>query len=254
MNGWLIALTIIAGIAVLFLLLLFLGTVRIRVSCKGDLRVTLSLLGIRFRTVTGFGKKEEELRDPAHCNPDKLLKKEQKRLQKEREKAERKRRKEAEKRLRKREKAASGKPMPTPNLKENLEMILALVKKAYDLTKGKISIRFRRMHLSVGTDDAAQTAILYGVVVQSASYLLEWIETHFTHIRRKPGDMTVEPDFETGKTSADIDLLLKVRIFTALRVFFGMLDAYRVEKRRARRKAAKRLLRKRNKATPESLL
>ena len=110
------------------------------------------------------------------------------------------------------------------------------------------------MHLFVGTDDAAQTAILYGVILQSASYLLEWIEAHFAHIRRKPGDMTVEPDFEGGKTFADIDLTLKVRVFTALRVFLGLKDAYRAESRRAQRKAAKRILRERNKTTRQKSL
>ncbi len=241
MNGLLITLSVIGGIVVLLLLLLFLGSVRVRLSINGDVTVQVSVLGIR-KKLLPRPKPQEKLRDVAGCrHPERLLRKEEKRRQKAAEKAEQKRLREEQKRAAKEAAKKSAPTAPVPNLKENLDMILSLLKRAYALTKGRIRITFRRFHLRVATGDASQTAILYGVIVQTAAYLLQWTEDHFNHVRRRDGDMTVEADFVSPKSTADLDLRISVRLFRAVRIGVGMLRAFRAERRRARRRAAKRV-------------
>ena len=236
MYGWLIALSVVGGALALMLLVLFLGSASVRLSIDGEVTVAVSVLGIRKRLLPR-PKPRENLRDVSQCrNPDRLLRREEKRRRKAAAKAEQKRLKQEQKKAAKKAGAAA----PAPNLKENLDMILALLKKAYTLTKGKIGVRFRKMHLRVATGDAAGTAILYGVVVQSAAYLLQWSEDHFNRVRREDGDMTVEPDFVSSRSAAEVDVRISVRLFRAVGIGIGMLRAYFSERKRARRRAAKR--------------
>ena len=175
-------------------------------------------------------------------------------LRRERRRQRRAEKRAEKKRLRAREKAAKRaeqkrareKGQPTPNLKEKLEMILALLQLLYRETGGKLRLRVRRLHLWVGTDDAAKTAILYGAVLQSATYLLQWIDTHLLRIDRRDGAMTVEPDFVSGKCHADIDLTCSIRLYTALVIGVRMLLAFQREKATAMRKA---ILREKSKTT-----
>ena len=119
-------------------------------------------------------------------------------------------------------------------------MIAALLKKLYAVTRGRLCIRVKRMHLSIATDDAAKTAVLYGVVVQSAAYILQFIQTHFAKIERKPGAMNIRADYLTQKTHVDIDIEFSIRLFSALCIGLRMLSAYQSEKALANARAKQR--------------
>ena len=239
MNGWLIVLAIVGGLFLLLLLALFLGKASARVTVEGEVTLTVSVFGIRKRILPRRSA-EKPLRDVAACrDPEKALRREEKRLRKKAEKAERKRLKKEKER----EKKAAGtkRPAPSPNLKENLDMIFALLRRAYELTGGKIGIEFRKLRLRVATGDAASTAILYGVVLQSSAYLLQWVESHYNHIRRRDGDMTVEVDYLGRHPSAEVNLRLSVRLFRAVGIGLGMFRAFLAERKRARKRAARRV-------------
>lgn len=241
MHPLLIVLTVLGGLLLLLLLLLLLGHARVRIRCPGKaLRVTLSVCGIPF---TLLSDAEKEIPDPKDLeHPEALLRRERRRQRRAEKRAEKKRLRAREKAARRAEqkRARESSGQPTPNLKEKLEMILALLKLLYRETGGKLRLRVRRLHLLVGTDDAAKTAILYGVVLQSATYLLQWIDTHLLRIDRRDGAMTVEPDFVSGKCHADIDLTCSIRLYTALVIGIRMLLAFQREKATAMRKAALR--------------
>ncbi|MBQ1262628.1 MAG: DUF2953 domain-containing protein [Clostridia bacterium] len=237
MHPLLIVLTVLGGLLLLLLLLLLLGHARVRIRCPGKaLRVTLSVCGIPF---TLLSDAEKEIPDPKDLeHPEALLRRERRRQRRAEKRAEKKRLRAREKAAKRAEqKRAREKGQPTPNLKEKLEMILALLQLLYRETGGKLRLRVRRLHLWVGTDDAAKTAILYGVVLQSATYLLQWIDTHLLRIDRREGAMTVEPDFVSGKCHADIDLTCSIRLYTALVIGVRMLLAFQREKATAMRKA-----------------
>lgn len=237
---------LLAIISILALLILF-GSAKIHIVCREKLRVAVSVFGIRFTLVSDKEKKEKKKKALEACrNPDKALKKELKRQIKAAKKAEKKRLK-ALKKAEKHKASTSTKKRATPNLKENLEMILALLKKLYAETRGNIKIHFRKMHIYVGTDDAAKTAILYGIIVQSVSYILNLVEEKFTHVKRRRGDVSVEPDYTSGQCSADIDLICTVKIRRAISMALSMLLAYNKERSTAYKKAALREQEKRGK-------
>lgn len=234
---------VLAIIALLALLILF-GSASIRIVCKEKLRVVATVCGIRFTLISDKEKKKKPPKDFERCrDPEKALRKELKRQRKLAEKAERKRLKalkKAEKKKKKQQTEKTGRKAPTPNLKENLEMILALLKKLYSLTAGKLHIRVRKMQIEVGSGDAASTAILYGVILQSASYVLNFIETSFNHIEREDGDMSITPNYTLGHCSADIDIACSIKLRRGIALAVGMLLSYNEEKTIARKKATLR--------------
>ena len=239
MHGWIIALIVVGSLLLLCFFLLLFVRVRVRITLKEKLGVSVRILFWKKRILP---ETQAGLLDPASCkHPEKILEREERRRRKLLEKAEKKRQEPSEE-------AGADVPAPKPNLVENIGMISALVKKGYALTKGKIGIRFYRMHLSVGAGDAAATAICYGAAVQSVSLLLEWIDTHYNRIRREPGDLRIEPDFVEGKTRADIDLELSVGLPRALRIGFGAWNAWKTEHAVRDRKAAERMKKKARRA------
>ncbi len=230
----------LAVVALLVLVILF-GSVKVRIVCREKLRVVASVCGIRFTLVSDKEPKKKEPRNLSKCrNPEAVLRRELRRQQKEARRAERKRLKAEKKAAKKAKKKAlaAEKRVANPNLKENLEMILALLKKLYTVTRGKLRIRVRRMHITVGAEDAAKTAILYGVILQSASYILNFIEEKFNHIRRKAGEMSIEPDYISGKSHADIDIACSVKLRRLIAIGLGMLLSFNKERTRAYQKAA----------------
>lgn len=236
LQGWQIALLTIGGILLLLIFALCFGTVGVRMTYEDELTLRVSLFGIR-KTIFP-GKKEKDLQDVSDSpNPNRLWKKEQKRLRKAEKKAERKRLKEKKKAVAAQKSAAE----PAPNWKETLDMILAILKRGYSLTKGKLHFEFRKLHIRIATGDAASTALLYGVAVQSAAFLLQWIQDHFNEIHRKDGDMTVEPDFLSQQSSLEVDFRLRVRLFRAIGIALGLYRSYISEKKRAKRRAKKRV-------------
>ena len=93
----------------------------------------------------------------------------------------------------------------------------------------------------MGTDDAAKTALLYGAVVQATAYICQLIESHYQHVERDDGDMTVTPDYVSGKCSAEVDFRFQVSVVAGIRIALRLLTAYRKEKTMAHKKARIRM-------------
>lgn len=243
----LIALGVILLSAVL---ILFVGNASFRIISSDKLRVVASICGFRFTLYPDKKKEPKKPKNLARCrNPQAILRRELRRQERAKEKAERKKAK-AARRAAKRNEKKIGIPQkycPTPNLKENLEMILALVKKFYHKTRGKIKIKIRKMHIRVAADEAAHTALLYGVAVQLVSYIIGYVETNYTTVQRNDDDLSVVPDYNSSECSADIDIVFSAKIWRALLITIDMVEAYDKEKKIAYRKAALRRREKRNK-------
>ena len=268
MNPLTLILWILGGILLLILLVILFGSARIRIVCREKVRVVLYVCGIPITLVSDKPKKKDLPKELKDCkNPEEILKREKRRLQKAEKKAAKKEEKKKQKAALKAQKKKKHqkqhqegkkkqKDPSKPTLSENLSMIFALLKKLYQATNGKFRLRVRRLHILVGTDDAAKTAILYGATVQSVSYILQWLQTHFIPIRRSPGAMTIDADFVSGKTSADIDLFCSLKIRRAIVIAIRMLMAYLKEKESLDQKVKIRLAEVKKTATnePETMI
>ncbi len=251
MKVLLIILAILIGPVLLIGALLLFGKAKIRIVFREHLKVFISVFGIRYtllspkKTQKQQGKTQSLSRAP---RSDRALrrewKKQRKRAKNAAEAQARKRIKAVRRRFarlrKKQEKLQAAKDahaLPSPNLKENLEMILSLLKTVTSLTRKKFHIRVRRMHLLVATDNAADTAILYGVIVQSAAYLLQWINNNAIPIHRKRDSMTVSPDYLSEKSRIDIDITCSLHLRDAIVIAWKGIAAFREERLLATKKA-----------------
>ena len=246
MTALWITLAAIGVLLLSLLLLLLVGNAKLRITCNQKVTVVISVFGFSFRLFPRKQEQEEAAsRNLARCrNPERVLRKELRRQRREIAKACKKKQKAAKKAARKQakkeQKKALASTQPKPNLIDNLSMISALIQKLYEMTHGKLKVRVRKMHISVATGDAAKTAILYGAVLQSASYLLQLIQTHFIEIERKPGAMEIFADYLSDRSHVDIDLVFRIRLIRAARIAIGVLRAYDCEKDLALAKAKQR--------------
>lgn len=250
MTALITILIILGVILVSAVLIFFFGNAKLRVISKDRIRVVASICGISFTIYPDKKDAPKKPRNLARCrNPEAVLRRELKRQQRAKEKAERKKEK-AAKRAAKRAEKKIGIPQkycPVPNLKENLEMILALLKKFYHKTRGKIRIKVNKLHIRVSADEAAHTAILYGVVAQLVYRIVAYVEDNYTALERRDGDLSVDPDYASSECSADVDIVFSAKIWRAIFIFIDMVNAYDTEKKIAYRKAALRKREKRNK-------
>ena len=88
-----------------------------------------------------------------------------------------------------------------------VRLLLHLIRDIYRPIISAIRIRVDRLFVSVGTEDAAKTAILYGVAAQGAAYILALLDS-FTKTRINNEETAVIADFTATKTVTDI----KIRI------------------------------------------
>ena len=232
----------LAGILLLVFLLLLLVRVKIHIVVGQEAHLTLQVLFLRF-TLWKNGSRKKKRKRLIRCkNPDEVLAKERletkRMIRKRLKKRHKKQLKKEQKKLKKQQRKAK---LPKLNLQEKIEMVYVLLRLLYEKTHGKTRIHIRSFYVSVGTDDAAKTAIAYGVVAQSAACLLEMIDSQFARIRYDGGAVVVVPDFITGQSAIYLDLTCSVTPFTALLIYNELTDDYRFAQQEIYLKAAKRI-------------
>ncbi len=220
MTGFWIALAIVAGIIlfciVFIILLLLFGRVKIRITYIGGLRAVASVLGIPLKVYPEKDENEKKRSRTERCrSPKKALMRELRRLEKQKKADEKEKRKKAHlqakrKRKRARRRKGDANAQPAPRLVESLSDITNLIKKLYKIARKGLKIHVKKMHIYVATEDAAKTAVVYGVVLQSVAYLLQFIETRVLHIRRDEGAMEIVADYLSQSSHAEIDIICYV--------------------------------------------
>lgn len=247
-------LSVPTGILLLIACLILFGTLKIRLIFDGDIRVVASAFGIRYTILSPEKKQKKEHPKLRACpHSDRALRKEWKKQKrrakklaaKEAEKAARAQKKALEKQKKKQrkqaEKASAAGAPPAPNLKENLEMVFSLLKKFGQVTQYRFRIRIRKLQLWIATDNAADTAILYGITVQALTAILQWIHLHAIPIRRDIGGTAVRPDYLCDTCHAEIDITCSLHLRDALAIGIRMLFAFLKERKIARQKALDRV-------------
>lgn len=189
------ALYIIAGVLALFVLLLFLP-VRLSLTYSDELSLRLSYLFFRFPLYP----KEKKVR-LSDYTPKKLRKKKRK-LRKER-------------RLENAAKAHKKKPKSIKQQLRQIRLLLHILKNTYQSILSSVKVRVHRLYITVATDDAAKTALLYGVAAQSTAYLMELLND-WTATTAKQGAVNVVADFCHNESSLDAAIVFSVTPFSLL--------------------------------------
>ena len=78
----------------------------------------------------------------------------------------------------------------------------------------RIRTEVAMIRVTVGSEDAAKSALLYGAASQFAVYILEILRAQ-TKLKRE-GEVSIGVDFTSEKTSANIDIRFSIRIGSIL--------------------------------------
>ena len=206
-----IALSIIGGILLFFLLLLSVR-IHLLLDLDGDLRLRMRVLCFRFQI------------HPRKRTPRGVI---------------RKQRKQEKKRLKKMAKKQKP-PKETNEIAEKTAKkkkktdILALIRLAIRILKqiarkfpSYFKLKITRCIIKVGGKDAAETAIRYGAVRAGVSALATVADSCFTVKTTRKSVLTVDPDFLSDKStiSLSMDFYTSVRavLALALRILFAFM-------------------------------
>lgn len=79
-----------------------------------------------------------------------------------------------------------------------------------------INVRIKKLYIRVASNDAAQTAILYGAVSAIVANILELIDSYTNLKSLKKGTVSVEPDFIANESDIGINISLSISVLGAL--------------------------------------
>ena len=238
MTGW-----IIFGCILLFFWLIGMIRANVEVIYSDSVQVAVRVLGMRIQ-ITPKKKKVPKLSDFTPKKYRKLLAKDEanrlkaeakqakKQAKKDAKKAEKKKLDEARKKAKAEGKILSQDEKKKKKKKMGLAEILGWVYVGLDALKalsksfGKhFEIEAVKMKIRVGSEDAAQTAILYGIIVQMAAYLVEGLSAITNFRCKKREEMQITADFLSDKLVMDLHFIFKIRIWHVFALLFAAIGA-----------------------------
>ena len=186
---------IILGIA-LFLLLVLLFPIRVILTYDENVSVVLSLLGIRIPLFPRKHRKSKHRRKGARTK---------KHLE-----------------ASKKDKDASIKKKS--DRLSTLKLFLRVLKRIQKKLRGSFTVRIKRMYASIATEDAAKTAILYGVVTQAFSYALAASE-EFLKMKYRERDIVIITNYLESESHFDVKIVFASNPFLLIRIALKALFA-----------------------------
>ena len=197
-------------IAIVLLLLLLPIRLHLTLTDGGDLRVRASL---SILSLYRHPEKETPFR-LAKYSPRAIAarqRKEQRRLKKQQKKA-------AKKPIQKKTTPAKAPSLRTKinKITQTLSLISSLIDALHERLFRATHVHVYRLVVHVGSDDAAKTALLYGVVCPAATLLLETLHQCTNLHVHHPTQMQIAPDFTSDRFRAELDLRLDLRVVHAL--------------------------------------
>jgi hypothetical protein len=208
---------IVLGAILLFFAFLLALRVRIAIVYKDDVSLTAHVLCFRIRL---FPRKKKV--NYKHYSPQKAERIAARKARKEAKKAERKAAKKAK---REAQHALPPEKQKEATLPEKIALVRALAAALIRKTGKHLRLRAAKLHLRVATGDAAKTAILYGAVCQSLSYLLALLD-RVTRLKATEPDVAVSADYLSEKCEADVHLIFSLRLIGAIAILFSVALAF----------------------------
>lgn len=191
---------ILAIILLLFVLLL-LVRLRFDINCTEEVTLRLRILGIPIPLYPAAAKKVRVSKFRRGYPKEKEAKKPAERKAK-----------------------APAKPAEKIPLSEKIDIVLALVKKLCKKLCRHLRLDVSHIVITIGADDAASTAITYGIVSQSVAYLLAFLDAHLNIRKKRRGEIAVRCDFTAARTACDIRITASLAVWQLLDI--GVSLAY----------------------------
>ncbi len=113
-----------------------------------------------------------------------------------------------------------------PPISEAIPMIGDIVKYLLKKFFGHLRIDVTEIKITVGTDDAAKTAIMFGIVNQAAAALFDLLSTITNVKKNRKNEIAVYADFTSEKTVININLGFSLRVGHVFSIALGALFRY----------------------------
>ncbi len=217
---------IVIGAVILFFVLVFTVHAFITVDIAEDVALSVRVLFLRIKilpskekkyNIKNYSLKKIRKRDA------KTAKKAEKAALNKKKKAEAKAEKKAKKKaelaaMTKEERRAlkALKKASKPALSDLIPLVCRVLGVLASRFFGKIRIKVARLHIRVGAVDAMQTAVFYGVANQSVQYLLTGLGKITNLDGMNNADISVTPDFLSGKIDFDLKITVRVSLANVL--------------------------------------
>lgn len=214
----LIALYIIGGILLFFA---FIASLRaeVLIAYSDEFRLTVRVLGIPIKILP---KKNKKIKISAYSRKNRAkyeAAEKEKALKKAKTKSEKKKKKDAAKAKKKADKAA-GKAKPKKPIGDTIDMIKDLVAVAVMRFAKHLRIRVARLHIAVGTGDAASTAILYGAIAPAVACIAAYLDSTSTLRHPARSDVDIHADYLSEKMQIDIEIGFSICVWQLFDVLF----------------------------------
>ena len=209
------------GILLFFVFLFSLRAV-VTIAYSDSVALTVRVLFIKIK-ILPKGDKRKKVHSMSRKKADKIKAQVKANEEKKRKK----------KQLKKEKKqAAKAQKAKEPKQKKSLAEILDLIELAIALVKavlkcffGHLRVDVARFRVKVAMGDPASTAVAYGAISQSVSYLLALIENNKNVKGLKSAELDIECDFLSESISADIELSFSMRVWHVFHIVFSALGA-----------------------------
>ncbi len=206
---------IIIGIILFFVALLLLSFAKVSVKYSDDVEVKVGIGIIGFK-VFPLKPKKIKLKDfTAKKYKEKMAKLDQVRAEKEASKKKKLSAKDSDSTEKDAEKGIS-------KVTGIVGLVKELVLEAVSYTS-HIHTGVKKLYVSVGSPDAAKTAIMYSLVAQSVAYLIEFLDCHTTLGKIKDGAVSIEYNFLSESIVFEADISIKIRIINIIRLGISLL-------------------------------
>ncbi|MCI8589945.1 MAG: hypothetical protein HFE77_04460 [Clostridiales bacterium] len=101
---------------------------------------------------------------------------------------------------------------------DTVQMVAQIIKAIKDRFFRYLKIKITQFTFVVASDDAAKTAILYGIAVQAVQYIIVLLD-EITNVEYKQNtSIAVSCDYTAGKTYFALDITLSLRVWQILTV------------------------------------
>ena len=197
----------------------FLLSLRIRLTVRASDIVTLDLK-ILFLRIRLYPKKKKI--NPRDYSP--------KRMERAKKKAAKRAEKKAKKAQKHQKEHTPSEPGVRLTLRDKIALVRALCATLIRRTHKHLRLHAARLHVHVATGDPATTAIAYGAVSQSVSYLLAALD-QVTHLKALPPDVNVYADFLEEKSRIEANVTFSIRVWGAIATAIPVLLTYTNKKR-----------------------
>ncbi|MBO5374750.1 MAG: hypothetical protein J6A54_04820 [Clostridia bacterium] len=176
---------LILGGALLLVALLLISKIKLSLIYENEFSVYLKFLFLKFKLYPEKEKKSYKKAKNKDKNASKPVKQEEKKAIK-----------------------------MTPNA--IVKLVQAMKDIALDLISsffGRLHIKFFKVRAEIGCEDAAKTAVAYGVVVQGVAYTLEFLDTISNVDKSRSSDVDIRSNFISQKSWVELNCMLYLRVF-----------------------------------------